>query len=167
MSNEIKVKPICGFPGVGKSHVCKLRGWPDSDSSKFSWEPLGVRHPDWPNNYIEHLKGIDGIVMVSTHKEVRDALHANNIPFMLCYPVHRCKDEYLERYRQRGSPETFLTLLDRMWDDWIRELILEDRAVLRRVLDPGEYASDVDWPGLVQMAFGRYTLSQSARGGSA
>ena len=62
------VRLVCGFPGVGKSHLCRKMGWHDSDSSQFS-------HRDgWPNNYIEHLKSLRGVALVSTHKEVRAAL---------------------------------------------------------------------------------------------
>lgn len=47
-----KTKVISGFPGVGKSfnhyntddNLIVL----DSDSSLFSWESEGVRHPDFP-----------------------------------------------------------------------------------------------------------------------
>ena len=54
---------ISGFPGIGKSHLYD-RGWDalDSDSSHFSWvkdsegKNTKERHPDFPNNYMEHIK---------------------------------------------------------------------------------------------------------------
>lgn len=148
--NDDCVLPVCGFPGIGKSHLCSLTGWSDSDSSSFSWQSEGVRHPDWPANYIEHLRGLSGIVMVSTHSDVRQQLHESGIPFVLCYPHRSCKGEYLARYARRGSPEKFISLVDKMWDTWLDEMEGETRAVRHVVLQPGQYAGDIDWSGIRQ-----------------
>jgi len=131
------VRLVCGFPGVGKSHLCRKMGWHDSDSSQFS------HREGWPSNYIEHLKGLAGVALISTHREVRDALAAAGIPFDLCYPSRELKHDYLARYKQRGSPATFVGLLDQMWDDWITEMEKETRCAVRLVLRKGEFASDV------------------------
>ena len=131
------VRLVCGFPGVGKSHLCRKMGWHDSDSSQFS-------HRDgWPSNYIAHLKTLDGVAMVSTHKQVRDALSDAGMPFDLCYPSRELKHEYLARYKQRGNPATFVELLDRMWEEWITEMEQETRHASSFVLREGEFASDV------------------------
>lgn len=137
--------PICGFPGVGKSHASKLHGWPDSDSSVFSWAAPGVRHPDWPANYIPHLRTLSGPVMVSTHTEVRDALHAAGIPFALCYPSRESAAEYDARYEQRGSSLGFRALIAVNWNRWLADLENDTRARMHVVLKPGQYASDIDW----------------------
>lgn len=58
---------ISAFPACGKSYKVKnYNGKPytmlDSDSSNFSWikDELGnntkVRNPDFPSNYIQHIK---------------------------------------------------------------------------------------------------------------
>ena len=131
------VRLVCGFPGVGKSHLCRKMGWHDSDSSQFS-------HRDgWPNNYIEHLKSLRGVALVSTHKEVRAALVDAGMPFDLCYPSRELKQDYLARYQHRGSPATFVELLARMWDEWITELEDETRCDARFILGAGEFAADV------------------------
>ena len=131
------VRLVCGFPGVGKSHLCRKTGWHDSDSSQFS------HRGEWPNNYIEHLRGLEGVALISTHKEVRDALADAGIPFDICYPSRELKQDYLARYKQRGSPATFVALLDHMWDEWITEMDEETRCEKRIVLRAGEFASDV------------------------
>lgn len=131
------VRLVCGFPGVGKSHLCRKMGWHDSDSSQFS------HRDEWPNNYIEHLKKLNGVAMVSTHKEVREALADAGMPFDLCYPSRELKQDYLARYKQRGSPATFVELLDRMWDEWITEMEEETRCAARFILKEGDFASDV------------------------
>lgn len=140
-SNQLPVV-ISGFPGVGKSHLCKERGWHDSDSSKFSWSSPGVRNPDFPANYIEHIKGLQGVVLVSSHQEVRDALDAADIPFRIVHPALDCKDEYLERYKLRGSPDKFIDLLNQNWDDWVTGLMDGMSSVERYVLQPGEFLGD-------------------------
>lgn len=48
---------ILGFPGVGKSTLAQKEGYQDSDSSLFSWAPTSrTRHPEWPDNYLDHLE---------------------------------------------------------------------------------------------------------------
>ena len=49
---------ISAFPGTGKSYFHRNSDSKvlDSDSSKFSWIEEGVRHPDFPNNYMTHIK---------------------------------------------------------------------------------------------------------------
>lgn len=82
---------ISGFPGIGKSYMynnMKDLKILDSDSSKFSWvkdeegKNTKERNPDFPNNYIKHIKdNMDSsdIILVSSHKVVRDALKDNDI----------------------------------------------------------------------------------------
>jgi len=120
-------KVISGFPGIGKSHLFENRidlTILDSDSSQFSWIEKWVRHPDFPQNYIEHIKvniGKVDVILVSSHKVVRDALSDNRIEFTLVYPSKYCKDEYLNRYRERGSDEKFVNMMDENWDKFYDE----------------------------------------------
>src|SRR5689334_21983108 len=102
---------VSGFPGIGKTSLFQNpndRNIVDSDSTPYSWKDAGKRerNPDWPANYIADLEskvvGKDA-VLVSTHKEVRDALVATGLPFTLVYPSLEMKDEYIQRYIDRGS----------------------------------------------------------------
>ena len=49
---------VSAFPGCGKTYFHLL--YPeitlDSDSSQFSWIPSKERKPEFPQNYIEHIK---------------------------------------------------------------------------------------------------------------
>ena len=59
----------------------------DSDSSTFDKK-------NFPENYITHIKNkisIVDIILVSSHKVVRDALVKNNINFTLVYPDRTLK----------------------------------------------------------------------------
>lgn len=132
---------ISGFPGVGKSTAFSTAAnlvIKDSDSSQFD-------KADFPQNYIAHIKQcIDDkvdIVFVSSHKEVRDVLTENNIWYVLLYPDISLKNEYLERYKQRGSSQKFIDLVESNWENWISDCNTYGKY-LPITLESGEYATD-------------------------
>lgn len=86
---------------------------------------IKVRNPEFPNNYIQHIKeniGKVDYIFVSSHKEVRDALNSNNIFFTLIYPDRSMKAEWIGRCFLRGSGEKFCQMLADNWDKWIDEM---------------------------------------------
>lgn len=125
----MQTKVIAAFPGTGKTHYFQNHSnCLDSDSSDYSWikdlegKNTKERNPDFPNNYIKHIEdNLEKVefIFVSSHDVVRDALVASGIEFTFIYPNIDLKDEYLERFKQRGSPEGFINLLDKNWNDWI------------------------------------------------
>ena len=131
---------ISGFPGVGKSWLKNKykEGISDSDSSQFPKD-------DFPQNYIKHIKSLIGdksIILTSTHKEVLDGLESENIDYILVYPQKELKEEYLERYKERGSPEGFIKLLDSKWDEFMSDL--ENTYPKKRIiLKEGQYLKDI------------------------
>lgn len=135
---------ICGFPGVGKTTLfnqLKEQGIRvlDSDSSQFPKD-------GFPANYIEHIeKAIaeDNIVLVSTHAEVRAALAAKGIHYILARPANiEQKEEYLQRYRDRGSSAFFLELMDNNWKKFFSD-VKNDMNAEHFVLLPNEYLIDI------------------------
>lgn len=131
---------LSAFPGTGKSYFYKnsKKTVLDSDSSTFD-------KSKFPENYMKHIKGNKkkaDYIMISSHKEVRDALVENDLDFTLVYPDISLKDEYLKRYKERGSNEKFVELLSKNWENWIEEL--ESQKGCRKiVLKSGIYISDV------------------------
>jgi hypothetical protein len=132
---------ISAFPGCGKSHLFRNKGDKqilDSDSSKFD-------KSKFPQNYIDHIKsniGTADMILVSSHKEVRDALVDNGIDFTLVYPNKDIKDEYIQRYIDRGNEDKFVELLKNNWNIWIPEL--EKQQGCKKIeLNGGQYLSDV------------------------
>lgn len=114
-------KIISAFPGTGKSYYYKNHkdSCLDSDSSTFD-------KADFPANYIRHIEENIGkyeFIFVSSHKVVRDALRENCLFFYLVYPEFNNKHTYLKRYKNRGSSEDFIKLLDRNWEKWIAECL--------------------------------------------
>ncbi len=129
---------VCGFPGVGKSHLfrnCGDEKVTDSDSSTFD-------KADFPGNYIAHIKeklADDYIVFCSTHDVVRQALAKEGIKYLLVYPNPLGKQEYMERYAQRGSPEPFLKLMDEKWYEFLRTCIDDQNAAAHIMLPPSTF----------------------------
>ena len=128
----MKTKIIAAFPGMGKSafsnHHPELCS--DSDSSNFSWvkdedgKNTKKRNPEFPQNYIDHIKDLIGnyeYVFVSSHKEVREALEENCIFYYLVIPGIARKEEFIERYKNRNSPEGFIKFIEDNWTIWLDE----------------------------------------------
>ncbi len=141
---------ISGFPGIGKTHYHNCDGGStlDSDSSKFSWIEDGVRHPDFPQNYIDHIKdNLDKVdfIFVSSHQNVRDALVANELRFVLVFPDPGLKEEYIQRYRDRGNEDGFVKLLEENWELFMFGLENQKGCNIIK-LKSGEYLSDyLEW----------------------
>jgi hypothetical protein len=143
---------ISAFPGTGKSHFAREYSDEmvlDLASTTFRWlttEDGGrEKNPDFPANYLECIKqnlGVASLVLVSTHQEITNTLVDEGLPFTLVYPERELKDEYLDRFKQRGSPETFVTSLANRWDSFIDHLELQPGCERIR-LTSGQYLSDI------------------------
>lgn len=136
---------VCGFPGVGKSTMFNNpNGFTvrDSDSSMFD-------KANFPENYIKHIKGLIeekiDYIMVSSHEVVRNALLDNNIRFTLVYPDISLKKVYLQRYRNRGNLESFVSLLDKMWEEWIGQCEAIEDPRVRKICIKDENLFLVDY----------------------
>lgn len=135
-------KVYSAFPGVGKTTYFNTtsKNVLDSDSSKFDKKKF-------PENYIEHIvrniqdPNVDKI-LVSSHKDVRDALVARGINFVLVYPDVSLKDEYIQRYKNRGNNDAFVELLNNNWDSWMREMD-NQKGCYKVKLNAGQYLTDV------------------------
>lgn len=135
-------KVYSAFPGVGKTTYFNTtsKNVLDSDSSKFDKKKF-------PENYIEHIvrniqdPNVDKI-LVSSHKDVRDALVARGINFVLVYPDASLKDEYIQRYKNRGNNDAFVELLNNNWDSWMREMD-NQKGCYKVKLNAGQYLTDV------------------------
>ena len=135
---------ISAFPGMGKTYYyenCQqIHSSYDSDSSKFD-------KSSFPQNYIEHIKqklqdNDRDIIFVSSHKAVRDALKENRIRYVVVYPTIGIKNTIINRYRNRGSSESFVKLLEDNYDNWIKELMNETDAIcIKKSKDLGDRLS--------------------------
>ena len=134
---------ISAFPCCGKTYATeKLNqmGFTvlDSDSSEYSWNyvPDGYdstghveynkeRNPNFPQNYIQHIKeniGKVDLIFVSSHKIVRDALIEAKINFTCVFPPESAKEQWVGKAFLRGSDNNFCKMIADNWDEWFNEI---------------------------------------------
>ena len=124
---------VSAFPGVGKSWCFDNQDTLgltilDSDSSNFSWLEKGVRHPDFPNNYMQHIAenmGKVDVICVSSDKEVRDALKLSNFTYAIVIPEIDLKNEYIEGFNKRGNNQNFINFIDTNWAVFLDDIVNE------------------------------------------
>lgn len=146
----MRTRIISAFPGTGKSVFYKKNESTtlDSDSSLFSWiyvDNEKKRHPFFPHNYINHIKKNIGryeFILVSSHAEVRQALINNSIFFYWITPVPERKEEFIQRYKERGNDDGFVKLLETKWDDWMEEFFLDPGIGLKKIAMTLPYLED-------------------------
>lgn len=119
---------ISGFPGIGKSHFCEHNSLNthDSDSSSYSKLPDGSPNPNFIDDYFEHLENLQYIpglmIMVSTHEAVLAELKSRGMNYCVVIPEESLHDEYMRRYKERGSPQSFIDLISSNWYMWLRDI---------------------------------------------
>lgn len=128
----------------------------DSDSSDFSWirnyDPYGrpttkLRNPDFPNNYIEHIKeniGKYDCIFVSSHASVREALDKEGIDFTIVYPMPMCKAEWVGRCyirEKNGESGCGAEAMYNNFDVWQSECFMVGTNHNEIVLQPATYLS--------------------------
>lgn len=128
----------------------------DSDSSEFSWircyDPYGRpitkhRNPDFPRNYIEHIKeniGKYDCIFVSSHASVRDALDEEGIDFTIVYPEFDCKAEWVGRCfirEKNGESGCGAEAMYNNWEQWNTECFQTGADHEEIVLESKEYLS--------------------------
>lgn len=116
----------------------------DSDSSSYS------KDESFPYNYLEHIKeniGKADVILVSSHKVVRNVLNEAGIEYTAVFPLeverddmYIAKAEYIKRYRDRGNTEDFIKLIGDNWSSWITDLTMTTKNIFP--LQQGEYIED-------------------------
>lgn len=151
-----KTRVVSAYPCCGKTwafeNLKDKYSMLDSDSSKFSWifDDEGVnthkRNPDFPANYIQHIKDNIGkvdYIFVSTHLVVREALEKAGIDYVTVYPKMTAKEEWLERMRKRGNNEEFIESQSHFWKERMMDIITEPHGSELFRLGGNEYISDL------------------------
>lgn len=118
---------ICGFPGTGKTMMAKYLGWVDLESTPFKKNWLLYAE------VAKHMSDNGYTVMISTHKEVLDALEQIEAKYTVIIPPTTDKNTYLMRYEKRDNSYDFIRLLDENWERWL-SAILEKSTVLRTIV---------------------------------
>ena len=152
MNTEIfSVFPACGKTWLyehQEDHCLKIL---DSDSSEFSWVRVnGVkeRNPEFPDNYIKHIKeniGKYDCIFVSSHASVREALDKEGIDFTIVYPSQNCKAEWVGRCYAReknGESGCGAEMMYNNWEQWTTECFETGINHKEIVLYSNEHLSD-------------------------
>lgn len=113
----MKFNVISAFPGTSRNSISQINSKLNESNTKFDLTSIS----DGYINYIKDIVARNETILVSSHKVVRDALVENGIEFILAYPSIDQKQEYIKRYRDRGSPEAFIALVNTQWENWINE----------------------------------------------
>ena len=101
-------------------------------------------HPDWPRNYISAVIAAYHryqYVIIPTIKPVLDELQRFRIPYMLFYPDRTLREEYSNRYRNRGNTEAFERIFIDGWDHFLGSLEADSYGI-HYAMKTGEYLSD-------------------------
>lgn len=151
-------KIISVFPGIGKTTLVQInKNYIDLESSDYKWIdidktlPIEERkgtaktiNPDFPNNYIKKINELTSMgfnVLISSHKEVREALQAQGIEYTIILPSLDMKEEMISRYLSRGNQESFVNLLKTNYEKFVGDLSIDPNEKI--ILKSGQYLSDL------------------------
>lgn len=115
---------ICGFPGVGKSSICRtIPNYTDLESTPFkkNWEVYV--------DVIEYMNKNHYNVFVSSHIQLREELKKRKLDYIFVVPEKDLKEEYIKRYKERGNTDTFIKQISDNWDTYTDSV--EDEKVYR------------------------------------
>lgn len=136
---------VCGFAGIGKTNFNNFvpyyekATFYDLKSSDFR------KNEGWEKTYVDCAEALCQkyeLVFVSTHDSVIDELIKRQDNFYIVYPKQHCKEEYKERFMQRGDTSEYIDKFMKNWDRFIWQidrLNLDNKISLRT----GQYLSDV------------------------
>lgn len=145
---------ISAFPACGKTyafnHFKDKYSMLDSDSSEFSWikdansKNTKVRNPDFPANYIQHIKeniGKVDIIFVSSHLQVREALTEAGINYCTVYPKDGLKDEWISRMKARGDTNKAIQFISYNFESFVSSVLDEPHGFVLVKLGAKEHIS--------------------------
>lgn len=128
------------FCGTGKSYLCN--SFVNTYMEIECWE---YRKGNFPNNYINEVVNSIGktkYLFISTDPVILKGLNRLGINIELIYPENKLRNEYLDRYIKRDSPNDFIGVFMKNWDNWLNEL-KEQNYCTHKILKAGEYLQDV------------------------
>lgn len=83
-------------------------------------------------------------IIIPTIGRILDFLDADRIPYTIVYPDKSLKNEYEQRYKNRGNTEAFTDVFIGQWDAWIDGLEQRKSPYAKHiVLQQGQYLSDI------------------------
>lgn len=118
-----KTHVISAFAGSGKSFLAN-----SSEDLKFlDLDSSNYPKDDFPNNYlldiIKYMKTCEyDYILISTHKEIRDALEASRIKYALVFPHAEQRMRFDDIYSKRGNKEEFIDFMYKNFHSFVLDL---------------------------------------------
>lgn len=120
---------ICGFPATGKSMMARFSNWVDLESTPFSKRDAWLLYAE----VAKHMSDSGYNVMVSTHREMLDALEQIETQYTVVVPPISDKNEYIGRYYARGNTKEFIEKISSNWEQWLSDIV-DIPSVLKTVV---------------------------------
>lgn len=125
--------------GTGKTYICE-----NTDISSIEIEYWEYKD-GLQREYVEDIKKYFGkvhYIFIATDPEGLRLLHNEGFNITLVYPKNELREEYLDRYINRGSSADFIGTFMKYWNTWIDEL--KDQSYCKHIiLDKGQYLEDI------------------------
>lgn len=143
----MKTFVLFAFPATGKTYLKEtLKG---SGISILDSDSSGFNKKEFPKNYVSYIESQLGkvdIILVSTHKEVREAIENSDILLQadcfLIYPSLSLKDAIIDRCKRRGNSSDFIDKLSFNYEDWVTSC-KEDTGIAKHCIEnESTYLSD-------------------------
>ncbi|MGI5842452.1 MAG: hypothetical protein ACOX6H_04105 [Christensenellales bacterium] len=163
--NGVEFDAIVAVPAVGKSYVCdNYQNFIDVDEERLRikyYIPEGItraqreatkgskhweKRPNYAENFekrMQELAKTNKIFLAAPHPETIDFFTKNNIKFCFVYTSYECKEELINRMKQRGNSQEFINANANAFDDYYVKNRQENQSVLHYELKPGQYLLDV------------------------
>jgi len=136
-------KIIVGFPGIGKSFISR------DLSDQYSWLNIHDEPGYTKGAEDSFLSGVlllaqkPGVLLLPAHRMVGEFLVSQNLVFTSVFPKRGLKEEYLRRYRERGSPEGLVELVGKRWDLFVDNMWYPKGRCNHVELEEGQFLKDV------------------------
>lgn len=125
---------VMGFPGIGKTFLSEKSDWIDLDIhfflSKNDKHDLYIY-----KNIIKYLSSIGKKILISY---TPDLIH--ELDCITVFPTKDQKEDYMKRYRDRGSSEYLISWMERDFDMIIDNMMKVEKKI---ILKKGQYLEDV------------------------
>ncbi|MCL2082134.1 MAG: hypothetical protein FWH04_02705 [Oscillospiraceae bacterium] len=138
MCGEIAIDLHC----VPYKYFCNER---DNRGELGKADPISEMQPDWPYNYVsavENALSRHEYILIPSDFRVLALLAEKQHSYTLVFPQRECREEYLQRYTDRGNTENFLSIFYGNWD-WFIDKLEANSYGKHIVLQPHQFLSDV------------------------
>ena len=154
---------VCG-PAVGKTYLSKIDSrFIDLDQMKAKYKYDIKNEEDFEKNKLNRGKTIQNdsfeyalnilkteiknnkIILLSFNKELLDYIIKNNLKYCLVYPNINCRNEYINRMKNRGNPDKFIEAMtnENIWNYYYEQNKSDIKPYFKIELNPGQYLSDI------------------------